>query len=228
MSAGPQRVHAGSVRVGSGGCVVVAASLAAWGLCCAAGLSGCVEERVVQVRGGLYGLPGAQSQRQAGERLGASTVSVQGVVDQFYGGRNQLEIGEPVEGWPNRRMLDDGSLYLISRSPGELIRHLYETTIDGDWELMYDQLIAEEAKDNYRQANRDPMDIIRFLRENRVEFVALLRLMGNGENTPGVDFIPLGPQRYRLNAPSAKEFDQRFSTMDMVLEEGRMVLLVIK
>jgi hypothetical protein len=202
-------------------------------MACAAAIAllvtGCAtEERVVQARGGLYGLPGSRSAITPGQRLGQSTVRVQDVVDQYYGGLDQLQIGEPVEGWPNRRKLQDGSLYLVSRSPGELIRHLFETTVDGDWELMHDQLIAKQAKENYIQAGRDPLDIVRFLRKHRADFVQLLRLMGNGEHTPGIDFTPLGPQRFRLHSDSAREFGQRFSTMEVVIEDGRVVLLLVK
>lgn len=204
---------------------------AAWWivLVAAAPLMGCAsEERIVSVRGGLYGVPGAQSNIGLTARPVSAGTSIENIVDRYHGGSQQLEVGEEVEGWPNRRRLDDGSLFLISRSPGDLVVHLFETTIDGDWELMYSQLIAEEAKDNYRQANRDPEEIIRFLREHRVDFVTLLRHLNYGEHSPGVRLIPLPGNLYRLDVPTAREKMQRFSTMEMVLEDGRMKLLLVR
>lgn len=198
-------------------------------LAIAAPLIGCAtEERIVAVRGGLYGVPGADSNIGLSARPVTASTTLENIVDRYHGGSAQLEIGEEVEGWPNRRRLDDGSLYLISRSPRELVTHLFETTIDGDWELMFSQLIADEAKDNYRQANRDPQEIIRFLRKNRVEFVALLRHLSYGEHSPGVRFTPMRGNLYRLDVPLARETRQRFSTMEIVLESGRMKLLVVR
>jgi hypothetical protein len=204
-------------------------ALAALLLALTPSLLGCMtEERVIAVRGGLYGVPGAQSNRGLSAQPVSAGVTVQDIVERHHGGNEQLEIGEEVEGWPNRRRLEDGSLYLISRAPRELVIHLFETTIDGDWELMFDQLIANEAKDNYSQANRDPQDIIKFLREHRVDFVTLLRHLNFGEHSPGVEFIALPGNLYRLEVPLAREARQRFSTMEMVLEDGRMKLLLIR
>ena len=189
---------------------------------------GCAQERVVRVRGGLYGMPGSETGLGEGVAVGpARGTTLESVVDEFYGGRSQLSVGEPIEGRPNRRLLEDGSVFLVSRSPGDLIRHLFDTVVDSEWELLYDQLISEETKDNYRQADRDPIDAARFIREHRADFVALLRVLGTGQNSPGVEFRSLGGNVFRMRVLDARDFGQKFERMDVKIEEGRFVLLMV-
>ncbi|MGP1346731.1 MAG: hypothetical protein ACTS3F_08715 [Phycisphaerales bacterium] len=191
-------------------------------------IAGCAQERVVRVRGGLYGMPGSETGLGEGVAVGpARGTTLESVVDEYYGGRSQLSIGEPIEGRPNRRQLEDGSVFLVSRSPADLIRHLFDTVVDSEWDLLYDQLISEETKDNYRQSDRDPIDAARFIREHRADFVALLRVLGTGQNSPGVEFRSLGGNVFRMRVLDARDFGQKFDRMDVKIEDGRFVLLMV-
>lgn len=187
---------------------------------------GCqTEQRVVGVKGGFSGLarlPGAQSQLPP-EALPPAEPS-----DRWSRLLPQDEPGEPVEGRPLRRVLPTGDVVLLSRSPRELIVHLYETLRDEEYELLEKQVLSERTRSAYRREGKPVGEAVRWLIRNRDEIEKLISAMPVGDQTPGVLMNPLGNNAFRLSVQGGEMLPMRYHTLDVVIEEGRFRLLMIR
>ncbi|MEO1128568.1 MAG: hypothetical protein AAFX05_02545 [Planctomycetota bacterium] len=186
---------------------------------------GCAEERVVGVRGGLQSIPGATG------GIRAETPDTRGGDTAWAGtlAAYQPEVdGEPVEGRPLRIAQEpDGSIILLNRSPRELVINLHETLRDQEHDLLFEQVLSEQTKQRYRDRSRDPRDAVTWLARNERPIQELLATMPAGEQTPGAFLQPLGDNAYRIEAPGRELLDLKYSSLDVVVEQGQFRLLLI-
>lgn len=216
-------------------------------------VSACAPEtRIISARGGLYGLPGAQSSLEIeGEESRAQEPSAAGanpwdrVLAAFPGAEAsptdeeaQAEPGAPDEREPQpqsraemlglRRTARDGSIVLSSRSPSDVMYHVMTTLANEEDDLLFDQVIAEEAKQEYRKRARDPREAVEFLKKRRKDVAELFAAFPMGDQTPGVHLTTIGRNAFRLRAPAALAPDLRLHSMDVVIERGQFRLLGIR
>lgn len=193
-------------------------------------LSGCVEERVVAVRGGLQNMPGAvggvrPDRSDSGESMGVRA-------DRW--GRYLAAHGDPhakLSGSEEdfRRHIDEfGNVTLILRSPADVLYHTYRTIQGSEWELLYEQVISEKLKRNYVEHFKDPEESVRFLRRNRLDVLQLLEVLPGAEMTPGAMLSTVGPMAFRITASPEQTFGRRFKSVDVIIEDGVFRLLLIK
>ena len=194
-------------------------------LCTAAlfALGGCVQERVTGARGGLYGVPAAQGGVIDGSSAGVSTgVTVESVLQQYRPADPTLE---PIEGETLRYRNPAGDIVLESRSPQQLIFHLSETLTREEHDLIYEQLISEEAKFRYRERFRDPLESVEFLSDRKDDVISFLLLMPGGETTPGIRMESIGGGALRLVPEVGGRYTgARFVALEVIIESGRCTL----
>lgn len=121
----------------------------------------------------------------------------------------------------------DGSVTLYSPLDIHLITHLRSCLIQADYELLYDQLLADRAKQTYVAQGLDPRQSIQWFSDNRRDILILLNRMGQGMNSPDVYWENLGPVlRLKLHSGAARSM--RFSTIDITREGGNFKLVHIE
>ncbi|MEM9083136.1 MAG: hypothetical protein AAGB34_06020 [Planctomycetota bacterium] len=175
-------------------------------------LSACVEERIVEVRGW----------RSTKSKTVANT-SWQSSLAQFV----DLEsLGEPQENNPLRRVTEAGEVTLVSQSPRHLISHLYTTLTKEEHELLYDQVISDRTKREFREAGKDPREALEVVVQSKAAIVDLLLTMPAGEQTPGA-YVTRSRDRYLLASPIRGD-GGALSTLDMVIERGMLRLYTIR
>ena len=121
----------------------------------------------------------------------------------------------------------DGSITLNSPLPIYLINHLYNTLLAGKYDLLFDQLISQKAKQTYEKQNRDPHEIIDWFKKNRRDAVALLTRMNRGFNSPDVVWEQHG-KIFRMQLTGRTAQGMRFTTMDITREGAQFRLVLIK
>lgn len=179
---------------------------------------GCTETRVVSQRGLNIGTlsdgSGAPPQNTFEGILGAYTPV-------------ELDESEAVDPSGLRRERDDGSIVLVSRSPRHLVYHLMQTINAEEWDLLYDQLLADDLKSAYIRRGLDPEESLAFIRKHRDDVRELLITMPAGEFSPQVRMETIGRNAFRLRMSSAALLDMRFESIDVVIEDGSFRLLLI-
>ncbi len=189
---------------------------------------GCVEKRVVAVRGNLQSLSGASG----GYELGADadrppSKDFESALAKSDESAGRSAPGEPIEGRPLRRMMPDGSVLLISRSPRHVMIHLFETLRDEEDELLLNQVISNRLREEYEERGKDPAMIVRELRRERQEIVKLMTAMPMAEQTPGALMRTTGRNVFEVTAPGGPALDQKFKRLSVVIEKGSFRLLSI-
>ncbi len=205
-------------RVNPGGLAVV--------LFCALFVSaGCeMEERVVSARGGLINMPGAQSgikneieaNRRGTAQRSASSEELQPLVD---------EEGRPID--PLRTQNEDGTVTLISKAPRHVVHHVRRTLIDGELDLLYEQVLSERTKSDYIRARRDPREAIDFMVENKKDILKFLARIRMGELSAGAFLQPRAGGVYTISAKVAPG-QLRFTRLDVAWEHGQCRLVLIR
>jgi len=203
-----------------------------WTILIAVGLlgtsGGCVEERVVAVRGNLQSLSGASGGYQLGpDAKRPPSKSFESTLTQADEAAGRAAPGEPIEGRPLRRLMPDGSVLLISRSPRHVMIHLFETLRDEEDELLLTQVISARLRDQYEKRGEDPTQIVRELRRERREIVKLMTAMPMAEQTPGALMRTTGRNAFEITAPGGPALDQKFKRFSVVIEQGSFRLFSI-
>ena len=190
-------------------------------------IAGCQSERVVSVSGGLLGVPGAShNYGQDVPIRGRDRKSLEGALASHapIDDENLKEI----ESEPLRFTDEDDDVILVSRSPRHVVFHLTRTLDRDEHDLLYEQVISEATKREYRERARDPRDALRFIIEHKEPIRELLDTMPMGEQTPGLFIESIGENRFRLTAPPAMARQLRFDHADFIIEDGMFRLLVIR
>lgn len=203
--------------------------------------AGCESERrVVATRGLLDGIPGAVSNLKVdADPSGEGSASGQdpaarsdgawdSILRSFPGYQEPPEDARPVDGMGLRLMRPDGEIILILRSPGHVMHHLMVTLQNEEYDLLYDQVIAEAAKTEYRRVAQDPYESVQFLRKNRDHIGALFATFPLADRTPGVNMKPVGRNTFRMTAPKMMWPDLRLRSFDVIIEDGRFRLMSIR
>ncbi len=175
---------------------------------------GCTwEERIVDVRGILHDVPGAQH-GGAQEEDGGSTRRA---------GRGRSAAG-PMDGQQLVIEHEDGTVTLVSDSPRHVVRHLWRGLLENDLEAFYEQLLSDRTKMEYLDRGREPEEAIDFLLKHREELVKFLSRMPMGELTPGLYLRKVSPDVYRLKLPPSSDLEFRYADFTW---EGRTCRLVV-
>jgi hypothetical protein len=224
--------------------VRAASHIACMALACLLNLGCQSEERVISARGGLYGLPGAQSgiieAAPDNSKPNANSQVASGPWDNVLRAFPGYEApatptddpsAEPLsrgEALGLRRVNRDGSVTLFARSPSDVMYHVMTTLENKEYELLLDQVIAEGTKSEYRNRGRDPNEAVEYLVKRRDDIAALFATFPMGDQTPGVQMQSIGRNIFRLTAPVAMTQELRLHTFDVVIERGQFRLLMIR
>jgi hypothetical protein len=186
----------------------------------------CMEERVVNVRGGLQNMPGSEGGTRPEMEPEAPPTAWEELLSRF---RRDREGYVPVEGRPLRLVSesDPEDVLLILDSPQHLFIHLQETLTSREYQLMYEQLLSDQLKINYEERLRDPREAALFLAQYQSDVLALLATMPFADQTPGQTLRVIGSNAYRLTAPGGGALELRFNNVDMIIEQGEFRLLRI-
>lgn len=189
-------------------------------------MAGCAE-RVVGVRGGLHGLPGAQSGYQDLTNQASIDTSVEAILSAYRPTDPNLV---PIEDEPLRFLNEEGDLVIEARSPQHVIYHVAEMLERGEDDLLFEWIISARAKSRYRASFIDPRETVRFLHENRNDVIQLFLLMPSGEVTPGVRMTTPETNVVRLRPDLGERYTRtrtKFTTVEFSIEHGRCTLLTI-
>ena len=192
--------------------------------------AGCVdEERVVGVRGGLYNMPGAVSNLKyhRPEDAAAASGAWANLQLRYMAEHPDLEV-DPSNPMRAVHRDDPTQVVVLLFSPRHLVVNLRDAIVAGEWELIQDQIIAQQVKDELRSSLRDQYDALRALSRKRRSVVALLDTMPDGDETPGLALTPLGGNSFRLSAPGGTALDLRLRHLDMVIEGNQFRLLAVR
>ena len=189
-------------------------------------LGACVEERVVAVRGSLANVPGSVGGIRPDGEPARTEASWDALLSPF---QPETPDGEPLENNPLRIVSEEDpeDVRLVINSPRHLMIHLFQTITGEEWELLYEQVLSDRLKSNYRERLKDPREAVTYIRRRRTEVLELLNTMPAADQTPGVFLEPIGRNTYRLVSPGAVVSQLRFTKMDLALESGQFRLLMI-
>jgi len=196
-------------------------------------LAGCTYEKVVSVKGGLYGLPGAEGGLKVDEDFATASQSSgsnwDAVLAQFKSDDSDASSNSVTdeEAATLRRTKADGSIDLISRSPNHVMFHVTQTLATGERDLLIEQVMSDRLRRSYEDRGLNPNQGADYLIKNRQDITALFAAMPLGEQTPGVFVETIGRNTFRLRAPAAMAPDLRFNYFDVVIEGGEFRLLMI-
>ena len=127
--------------------------------------------------------------------------------------------GDPTAG-VNEIENPDGSVTLVLSSPRHVIYHLRRTLDEDRVEDFTGQVLSQMTRDEFLQRGLDPREAFTYLKNNREGLEDTLLAMRAGENTPGVRFMRVERNVFRLlvTGPAAQELG--WTAMDVVLERG--------
>lgn len=190
---------------------------------------GCVQKKVVAVRGGLQSLPGAKGGVRADEPEQAPQPAGKNYDRLLAKYRTENKDLVPDKTHPLRLVdpNDPKNVKLILRSPQDLVIQLYETLSNKEYDLLFDQVLSDQLKENYRELMKDPHEAVDYLVRNENDVRKLLATMPAADQTPGLYLIPLGDNMFRLEAPGRGALDMKFQELDMIVESGQFRLLLI-
>lgn len=133
----------------------------------------------------------------------------------------------PDENDPLRLTTQSGKLILVRRAPAHVIHHLINAIRDEEWELIYDQLLADKLLESYVQRGRDPRDALAYIQSNADEILEVLRAMPNAETTPGVTMRLIGQGQFQLIRAGGYRNNGKFWAIEVSLERSRFALSML-
>lgn len=191
-------------------------------------LTGCVEKRILSVKGGLQGLPGAQGGYEISpDAPRPAKSSVEDVLVRADQAAGRSAPGEEIEGRPLRRRMPDGSILLVARSPRHVMIHLFETLRDGEDDLLLNQVVSRRMRDQYERRGENPRQIVKQLHKQKHEVVKMMASMPLADQTPGALMRTVGRNEFEITAPGGDALDQKFKRFSVVIEQGMFRLLSI-
>lgn len=163
---------------------------------------GCVEQRVVSVKGLLVGLPGAETQMPVGARVAAKPDVLR----------------TPQSGI--REEHEDGTVVLHAITIQHLMTHIVHAIQNDESDLFVEQILCEQTLDEFKQRGVDPhLGFDEVVRRQRDVF-KLFNAMPFGEATPGLFVQTIGRNEFRLAVPRSGAGDLRWIGIDTVFERG--------
>jgi hypothetical protein len=169
------------------------------------------ETRVVRYNPFLANIPGAETQvKPVGDRLG--------------------EYQDPTVVEGNRTILEnpDGSVTLVAKSVRHLMSHIMLCLEYEDDEVLFEQVISERTKQEFRGEGKDPIEAVEFLKNNRQDIALLFARMPFGEQSPNIILKQPAKRTVQLSLTGLAAKDMRFTELWAVMEHGNWKLLWIR
>lgn len=191
-----------------------------------AGIGGCEPYRVeYHTRPGFYEkasdkpLPGEVTMRD-GTKIVYQTRNEQGkLVDATTGERRQFQIREERE---------DGKVILRAVTAVHVLDNTLNCLFNEEYELLWDQMIAQRTKDEYAAAGQGYEEFHAFFRKHRTELARTLRRMiaAIPHQETAIEEVGYGLIRCRLRPQIAEPF--KFKRVFCAREGAKMKLVTIK
>lgn len=189
---------------------------------------GCArEEKVVAVHGIGHNVPGALSPLALEARKNRPPPEPEAEAAAEQALLNSPDAsGEAKD--PLRVENEDGTIRLVSTMPRHVMYHVRQTLAHEEYDLLYEQVLSERTKQDYRRQGSDPHEAIEYLRKNRDEVYKLFARLPAGSMSAGAFLRPMGGGVYRIQTQDAAERGRKFSYLDVVWEQGVCRLVVIR
>lgn len=120
----------------------------------------------------------------------------------------------------------DGTTTLNCFLPEHLIGHLRSCIAMGEADLIYDQLLSDAAKQAYVERQLDGHEAVDWLMTNQRDVIIMLNRMSGGLSSPDVSWQSMD-NTYRMQIVSPVRNSLRFTTLDLIRENGQFKLLLI-
>lgn len=167
------------------------------------------DEKVIKYHPFLANLPDAKTQMNPiGDRFGGNFADPTSLPD------NKIVVEKP-----------GGQKTLIARSVRHMMTHLEQTLDDGDEVLLYEQVISQETKEQYRAKGKDPLQIIDYLKEHRKDIAVLFSRMPFAEQSPNVILEQPGNKVFLIRLTGLAAKDSEFTRLWAKMEKGNWKLL---
>lgn len=139
-------------------------------------------------------------------------------------GRTGKEQHEPLQ---IREERDDGKVILRNLLPEHVLMNALACVQKQEWQLMWDQLLADETKAKYEEAGQGVNEFTEFFQTHRHELAATLNRMVSGMAQQHVAFRTQGAYtRCQIRPQFAEPF--KYKTVDVVKEKNQYKLLMIQ
>lgn len=127
-----------------------------------------------------------------------------------------------------REQAADGTLTLRSYSPEHVLAHVKQGIRMREYRVLWDQVLAEETRERYRESGKEFSDFVTFCEKNRPKLMETFNRMGFGLYSPDVIQEAIGPDafRYRLHPTLAQQFE--FTEFEVVRESSGLKWLMIR
>ena len=123
---------------------------------------------------------------------------------------------------------DSGDLTLISFSPEHVLSHIKRGIRLREYQLLWDQVLAEATREAYARDGGEYADFAVFCEENRSELMQFLNRVGFGIYSSDVIQESFGSTglRIRLHPTLASQF--KFTELEIVRESNQLRWLMIR
>lgn len=131
---------------------------------------------------------------------------------------------------PDNRIVienEDGTKTLIARSPQHVMLHVERCLDEGEDDLLFEQMVAEQTKNYFRAQGKDPRSYIDQLRDDRRDIARLFARMPQGESSPTVMLRQFPERTWRIDVVGNYAKDLRFTRLWVQMERGQWKLLWI-
>jgi len=132
----------------------------------------------------------------------------------------------PTEPTKLRIQNPDGSITLNCFLPEHLVGHLRSCIAMGETDLIYEQLLSDAAKQAYAEKKLDAHEAVDWLMTSQRDVLIMLNRMTGGLSSPDVSWQSMG-NTYRMKIVSPVRSSLRFTTLDLISENGQFKLLLI-
>ncbi len=141
--------------------------------------------------------------------------------------QSQQQIDEEGQPLPIREEYQDDTVLLRCFLPEHVVENTLICLHNEEYQLIYDQLLAEETRDYYERLDEGYEEFENYFRKYRLDIARLLNRMLFGLHREEVETLYVGTAVcFRLRSHVADPF--RFRQVEMVREEHEMKLLKIQ
>ncbi|HVZ94879.1 MAG TPA: hypothetical protein VG797_10250 [Phycisphaerales bacterium] len=194
----------------------------------------CTESRVVAGGGGLKSLPGAKGGVWRPGETNVEGESWESLLEKQEKYRQQqiAKSGDDKSApktLSNLRIQNpDGSVTLVSRAPSHALQHLVNTLQNGEYDLLYHQVLSDATKRAYAREGKDSWEAVDELIARFDDIRDLYSTVPLGERTPGVYLENIGPSQFRLRSGQADALGLKLKAFDFIVEDGKFRILAVR
>lgn len=192
-------------------------------LACAAALGGCQQYRIEHHRRPEFYYKAAMGDLPDEVRLADGTVLKYSTYGQHSSmGRDKMEQGKP---FLIREEMEDGSIVLRPRMPVHVLVLLLESLRLQEYELIWDQLMAEQTRQEFNAEGGGKDEAMAYFKKNRHDLVATLTRMVAGLPAQESRFDAMGNGVVRCQLRPQHVGKLKYKYFD-VMQEGINVRLL--